>query len=344
MTFPVSTTVCGPWAARTVLPCPVSWAYIYRRADMNPLIFHPTGFRCLSLPQEYLFAGRSLETAVKQDKNRIIHGCVFTTSHCLAAFYQFHSCLCNFPFCPFSFRQRPLTLLSHHLHVIPFSSTPSFPFFLFPTSFPFQIYPFLPLFSPRASPALCQVVEECWERESLAVVGECAECRSLLPSRQLSAVLCDRGDRVTTCFAERRVFDVALSFSAGRAALGKGSRGHLHTVIYCQRRPVHHPSQRHVRLQHQCTALRFSINNMAGINFPGSVLYLFRVVRGTSASHFIWKKRRMWKEKFSPKNRVTLTYFEWNFYSLILWFFSVEKETDSEAITKWIYEGQLTKF
>lgn len=95
---------------------------------------------------------KSLETAVRQHNNRIIHGSVFPTFDCLAAFffaafYQIHSCSCNFP----SIFWSPHIFLSPSVSVSPFVNI------LFITPAPSSLFSPFVLSSHCVSPVLCRV-------------------------------------------------------------------------------------------------------------------------------------------------------------------------------------------
>lgn len=97
------------------------------------------------------------------------------------------------------------------------------------------------------------------------------------PSRQLPALLCDRGDGVMTCFAET-CFWCCCDTQNGENSILSG--GHLHTA-HCYRQPALHLSEHPIGLQQQCRALQFSIDNLAEISgvidiwFVLSLLFVF---------------------------------------------------------------------
>lgn len=234
---------------------------IYMHADTSSLIFHSTGWTaCLHLKKK-----KNVGYCVRQDNNRIMHGPGFTTFDYLtlsfkkkkrsafAAFYQFHSCTCNFLFCPLVYFLSVLTFLSHHL----------FPYFLALLCFPHPLC---------ISPVLCQVrlfevwVSDSWSRACW--VGRCF----FSPCPLVSCLLC----RVTGVTRSRHslwklVFDVAVSLKrTSTTASSVRSAFKLHTV---NRQPFLLLSQHHITLCQQCKTSRFSACNMARIRFAVTIYW-----------------------------------------------------------------------
>lgn len=126
--------------------------WIYTHADMNSLIFHSTGraaglYRKNTFLQKKKKKKKSLETAVRQHNNRIIHGPVFPTFDCLATFSKFTPALAI----------SLLFFLSPHIFLSPSVSVPPFVNVLFITPAPSSLFSPFVLFSHCVSPVLCQV-------------------------------------------------------------------------------------------------------------------------------------------------------------------------------------------
>lgn len=234
---------------------------IYMHADTSSLIFHSTGWTaCLHLKKK-----KSLDTAVRQDNNRIMHGPGFTT----------------FDYLTLSFLKKIISFCSllsiSLLHLqFPFLSSCLFffkrPHLSLPPSVSFL---FSPLVLSSSSLHLTGFVsgEIVWGVSFWQLIeGLLGRGVLFFPCPLVSCLLC----RVTGVTRSRHslwklVFDVAVSLKrTSTTASSVRSAFKLHTV---NRQPFLLLSQHHITLCQQCKTSRFSACNMARIRFAVTIYW-----------------------------------------------------------------------
>lgn len=96
--------------------------HLYTHADMNSLIFHSTGQAACPYQKNTFLQKKkekSLETAVRQDNNRIIHSPFFLTFDSLTLFFL--HLFIDFTLVLAVFKKKCLlTFYPHHLYLFPF--------------------------------------------------------------------------------------------------------------------------------------------------------------------------------------------------------------------------------
>lgn len=140
MAFPIN-TVPGPQQRTGImLSCHGGRGpHLYTHADMNSLIFHSTGQAACPYQKNTFLQKKSLETAVRQDNNRIIHSPFFLTFDSLTLFF-FYTFLSISLLCLLFLKKNVFSPFIHTICIyFPFCKHP------IPLHHPSFLFPFQPL-------------------------------------------------------------------------------------------------------------------------------------------------------------------------------------------------------